>query len=360
MISSENVTIAAKHQEYVRNDLFEAKDLYIDRLLSRSDADIVPEELYWVNTKKRIDITPLESSFKGLANLQRINDLNRINKFFEKVNRSLEYGDYFLINLETMASRKQRILKKFNPLIRWPYYSLDFILKRVFPKWKPTMKIYFWITGGRNRVLSLAEGLGRLSSCGFDIVCYERMGYRTWILARKVSEPAYDMQPTYGPIVKLRRVGKNGKKITVYKLRTMHPYSEYIQDYLFEKNSLQDGGKIRNDFRITSWGRLFRKFWIDEIPMIWNWLKGEMKIVGVRPLSNHYYNLYPDDLKELRANVKPGLIPPFYADMPKELEEIQESERRYLMAYLDRPFATDIRYFFKVVYNILFRGARSR
>ena len=344
----------------LRNDLYSDRDLRTDQIIENADAGIRADDCYWVSSINRDEVTPLDSSFRGLANLHRINDLKRINKYFEKVNQNLERGDYFLINLETMRSRKKRLLKKYNRLIRWPYYSLDFILKRVFPKWTPTMKIYFRITNGRNRVISLAEGLGRLVSCGFEIVHYEKLGHRTWILTKKVSEPVYDMEPTYGPIVKLRRVGKDGKKFNVYKLRTMHPYSEYIQDYLFERNSLQTGGKIKNDFRVTGWGRIFRRFWIDEIPMLWNWLRGEMKMVGVRPLSNHYFGLYPDDIKELRTTVKPGLIPPFYADMPETLDEIVESERRYILAYRKNPIRTDIRYFLKSCYNIIFKSHRSR
>ncbi|NBV31568.1 MAG: hypothetical protein EBR93_03400, partial [Bacteroidetes bacterium] len=102
------------------------------------------------------------------------------------------------------------------------------------------------------------------------------------------------------------------------------------------------------------------KLWIDELPMIYNWLKGEMKLVGVRPLSKQYYNLYPQDIKELRARVKPGLVPPFYADMPGTLEEIVESERMYIQSYLEAPFRTDIRYFFLAFNNIIFKKARSK
>lgn len=69
---------------------------------------------------------------------------------------------------------------------------------------------------------------------------------------------------------------------------TMHPYSEYLQRYVFEKNSLQEGGKIKDDFRVTYWGRIMRKLWIDELPMFINFFKGDLKLVGVRPLSTHY------------------------------------------------------------------------
>jgi hypothetical protein len=69
--------------------------------------------------------------------------------------------------------------------------------------------------------------------------------------------------------------------------------------------------------------------------------------------------LYTDELKEKRTKIKPGLVPPFYADMPKSLEEIMESESRYLDAYNRNPLWTDIRYFFKAFYNIVFKQARS-
>ena len=64
------------------------------------------------------------------------------------------------------------------------------------------------------------------------------------------------------------------------------------------------GGKFKDDFRVTTEGRFFRKFWLDELPMIINIFKGDMKIVGVRPLSSHYFNLYSEELK---ARMLPGI-----------------------------------------------------
>ena len=84
-----------------------------------------------------------------------------------------------------------------------------------------------------------------------------------------------------------------------------------------------------------------------------------MKIIGVRPLSSHYFNLYSEELKQKRIKFKPGLIPPFYADMPKSLEEIMASEMKYLEAFEKHPYLTDIRYFFKAWTNILIKKARS-
>jgi lipopolysaccharide/colanic/teichoic acid biosynthesis glycosyltransferase len=105
-----------------------------------------------------------------------------------------------------------------------------------------------------------------------------------------------------------------------------------------------------------------RKLWIDELPMFINFLKGEIKLVGVRPLSRHYFSLYSPEMQELRTKVKPGLLPPFYYDKqtPKTIEEVQASERRYVEAYLRHPFLTDIRYFFGTISNIIFHGKTSK
>ncbi|MHA7131858.1 sugar transferase [Algoriphagus namhaensis] len=183
---------------------------------------------------------------------------------------------------------------------------------------------------------------------------------RLYFAAKKISEPAFDTSPTYGPLIKLKRVGKNGKVFKVYKLRTMYPYAEYLQDYVYKNNELDLGGKFKDDFRVSPLGRFLRKFWIDELPMFWNLIIGDMKLIGVRPLSKHYFSLYTPEIQEMRTKVKPGLVPPFYADMPKTLEEIMLSEKKYLELYAQKPFQTDISYFFKIFKNILFRGARSK
>ena len=297
--------------------------------------------------------------YKNIVNLKQINQIRRINKFFEAVNHRMQKGGIFVDHVETYKLRKMRALKKYPPGINWVIYTLDFIWRRVFPKLYFLRKIYFMLTAGYNRVLSKAETFGRLYSCGFEIVEEKMINNRQFFVARKIREPFYDTNPTYGPLIKLRRYGKDGKKIGVYKMRTMHAYSEYLQEYIYQQNNLAKGGKFKNDFRITTLGRFMRKFWIDELPMFINLAKGDMKLVGVRPLSKHYFSLLCDELKEKRSNHKPGLIPPFYADMPKTMDEIQNSELRYLEAYEKKPFRTDWVYFWKAMYNIFVKKARS-
>ena len=140
----------------------------------------------------------------------------------------------------------------------------------------------------------------------------------------------------------------------------MHPYSEYLQAYIYQQYGLKESGKFSHDIRITTLGRCMRKNFIDEWPMIINVLAGDMKLVGVRPISKQYLSLYSPELQEKRLHHKPGLLPPFYADMPKTLPEIEASEMRYLTACEERGrHLTDLRYFGKILYNILFKRARS-
>ena len=230
---------------------------------------------------------------------------------------------------------------------------------RVFPKLWLTKNIYFNITKGKGRVLSKAETYGRLYSCGFEILVEEYKNDKIYFTVKKVKDPSYDENPSYGFLIKLKRVGKNNKPIMVYKLRTMRPYSEYLQEYVFSKNDLQEGGKIKDDFRISSHGKFLRKYWLDELPMLYNLLKGEMKLVGVRPLSPHFFSLYTKELQELRTQFKPGFIPPFYVDLPKTMDEIMESEKKYLNLCKKSEFKVDLKYFLLAFKNVLFKGVRS-
>lgn len=299
------------------------------------------------------------ADFQNIVNLRRINDVRRINKFFEAANAKLVDGGCYVGSVDTYWLRKRLILRKTFPPINYIHYFLFFLIKRVMPKLQVTKRIYFFFSRGNDRVLSRAETFGRLYSCGFEVINEQEINERLYYVAQKRGKPAYDYSPTYGPLVKLRRVGKNKKIIYVFKMRTMHPYSEYIQEYLYDRNGTKDGDKIINDFRITTWGKIARKLWFDELPMLINWFKGDLKLVGVRPLSIHKFSIYPEWLQSKRTSTKPGLVPPYYADMPKTQEEFFKSENKYIEAYLRHPFLTDWKYFWKAFYNIVFRNARS-
>jgi len=301
----------------------------------------------------------LKDKYDYIINLHKINDIKKIDSFLDAVNGKLAMDGFFFCCVETKDQRKQRLLRKYPPLLNYFYYSGDFIIKRILPKLKFTRGIYFFLTRGENAVLSRAEALGRISRAGFRIRQESFIGNLLCIEARKINDPISINENVYGPLIALSRIGTGGKMIKVYKLRTMHPYSEFIQNYVYEMHDLMDGGKFKNDFRITSWGAICRKIWLDELPMIINYFRGDLKFVGVRPLSKQYFELYSKEVQKRRIQYKPGLIPPFYADMPADLEAIQVSELKYLDSFDKHPFYTDFRYFWKSWWNILFRKARS-
>jgi hypothetical protein len=295
-----------------------------------------------------------------LINLRKINDMRWVNRYFLEAHGMLVAGGWLVVVAHTIQTHHDWMFQKYPRTLARILYAIDFGVHRVCPKLPWVKQIYFSITKGRDRVLSRAEVLGRLRFCGFEIVAEKEIRNRLYVVAQKGLTPSLNTNPTYGPLVTLRRLGQGGDVLSIYKFRTMHPYSEFIQDYVVKTCGLLPGGKLRDDFRLTEWGQLMRRLWLDELPMLYNLIKGDLQLFGVRPLSAQYFSMYPTDLQALRLKVKPGLVPPFYADMPETFEEICESERRYIQAYLERPVRTQAGYFWRAFVNIVFKGARSK
>jgi len=290
-----------------------------------------------------------------------LNMIRHLDTYLNCASEALEKGGFLTCHARTALLKKEMIFNKYPSPLAEIIYSFHYIWSRVFPKLLFFRKIYFGVTNGRNRTFHRVEIMGRICRAGFDIV---EIGFRDGdfcVLAQKVRDPIWNDNPSCGPLIKLNRVGYKGKMIGVYKLRTMYSYSEYLQPYMLTHEGLREGGKFANDYRVNSWGNLFRKTWIDEIPMLLNVLIGQMKLVGVRPLSKHYFSLYSPEMQELHIKVKPGLLPPFYYEKntPKTIEEVQESERRYIESYLKAPLRTDWRYFWGTMRNILVKKKRS-
>lgn len=358
-LECKNEEIDPERQRLVKESILSR---YSQQILNfiETNVSVYSEKTLVLYTQEVLNVQVQPSGmYNNVVNLSNVNNHRFVNKFFEAVNSKIPLGGIYICMAETQEQRKKRLLKKYPPVLNRVYYFFDFVFKRLFPKFKLTKRLYFFLTRGQNRVISLAELLGRLYSCGFSVLADVEIEGITFVVSQKIGEPSYDMEPTYGPLIMLKRVGKKGKIIKVFKFRTMHPYSEYLQEYIYNHYNLQDGGKFKNDFRVTTMGKFMRKLWIDEWPMFLNVFKGEMKIVGVRPLSRHYFSLYSKEMQDRRIKYKPGLVPPFYVDNPKTIDEIMDSERRYFDACDKHPFFTDIRYFFLSFYNIVFRKLRS-
>jgi lipopolysaccharide/colanic/teichoic acid biosynthesis glycosyltransferase len=309
------------------------------------------------------DITKLPSSINNFSIIQiegLMNNIRYINKLLEKINLNINDGTYIIGSFETFKSRRNRIIYYKIPILRYVYMLIEFLLLRVTPKINGINKLYFYLTKGRNRLLSKAEMLGRLVCCGFEIIGTRKIKGIDYFIVKRKNDPTFDMKASYGPIFGMQRIGKGGKIFKVYKFRTMHPYSEYLQDYILKINGYAKSGKPANDFRLTPWGKVFRKYWIDELPQLFNILKGDMKLVGVRPVSKRYFEDIPKELQILRITQKPGCIPPYVSlNRGGDVYSVQTAEKEYLLEKLKNPLSTDTKYFFKAIFNILIRKKRS-
>jgi len=137
-----------------------------------------------------------------------------------------------------------------------------------------------------------------------------------------------------GPVLyRSRRVGKKGCPFTCYKLRTMQANAEEMKDSLRHRNERQGPFfKIKDDPRITRLGKFLRKYSLDEVPQLWNVLKGEMSLVGPRPHPLDDFEQYTLD-HLCRLDVKPGITglwqvqarlnPSFETNMQLDLEYIK-------------------------------------
>lgn len=113
--------------------------------------------------------------------------------------------------------------------------------------------------------------------------------------------------PGASPIYTQYRVGKNGRVFKFYKLRSMVPEADQMLDSLLDQNEMEGPAfKISNDPRITRVGRVIRKTCIDELPQLWNILKGDMSFVGPRPPLPREVEQY-NDYQRNRLSVVPGL-----------------------------------------------------
>ncbi len=159
--------------------------------------------------------------------------------------------------------------------------------------------------------------------------------------------------PGAGPFFVQDRVGRNGKIFRFIKLRTMKPGAESMLDSLLDQNEMEGPVfKIKNDPRITRVGKILRKTSIDELPQLFNVLKGDMSIVGPRPAIPREVEQYTAYQLQ-RLYVTPGLtcywqIQPRRNDL--SFDEWVELDLKYIR---ERSFVTDWKIIFKTFGAVL-------
>ncbi len=148
------------------------------------------------------------------------------------------------------------------------------------------------------------------------------------------------------------RNGLDGKVFRMYKFRSMCRDAEKIHHSLLAQNELDGPAfKMKNDPRLTKVGKFIRKTSIDELPQFFNILKGEMSIVGPRPLPT-YETAELNEYQKQRMSVKPGLTCYWQCcgrnDIP--FEEWMEMDMRYIE---DESMLTDARIIMKTVVSVI-------
>jgi len=302
----------------------------------------------------------------------RLNNVVRLNNTLRSMVENLILGGYLIVNYTPMEIELEK-LKKESSKISYPFkYTLNCIIYRWLLKITWLSKLYFSkpfafidsfrekYTSGKRRYLSRAEIWGRLVYFGLEIIEETTDDGTAYVIAKKITEPSKNKIPTYHTVVTLEKVGLFGSIIRLHKIRSMYPFSEFLQKDLYKKNGLTNTGKFKNDFRLTDYGPFIRKYWIDEIPGIIDWLRGDIKLVGMRATSPHYLSLYPKDVIRKYMQVKPGLIPPIFDEKTTGFDQIVEIENRYLERYLGNPIKTDIEYFWYTFRDIFIRKVRSK
>lgn len=163
-----------------------------------------------------------------------------------------------------------------------------------------------------------------------------------------------------GPVFfKHKRIGKNGQELYIYKFRTMVTNAEELLKTLTkeQREEYERNYKLENDFRITKIGNILRKTSLDELPQLINIIKGDMSLIGPRPVVEEELKKYGRN-KDKFLSITPGLTGWWACSGRSNItyEERMELE----LYYVDNcSFLLDIKCFFKTIIAVLKRkGAK--
>ena len=124
------------------------------------------------------------------------------------------------------------------------------------------------------------------------------------------------------------RVGCNGKRFKIIKFRTMNPNAEQELDILLKdpqiKEEWEKTFKLKNDPRITRIGKILRRTSLDELPQFFNVLKGDMSVVGPRPVTEEELKRYYGEKAKIYKSIKPGITGYWQVMKRSDVEDYKE------------------------------------
>lgn len=160
------------------------------------------------------------------------------------------------------------------------------------------------------------------------------------------------------------REGKGGKKFRMYKIRTMKTntsdeFERHIMNVREAKEEWERRFKLKNDPRVIPViGNFLRSSSIDELPQFWNVIRGEMSIVGPRPLPFYHLEKFGENFRSLRRTVKPG-VTGLWQVVARENDDVAVMEALDREYIAKRSFWYDMGILFKTPFHVLFRKGRS-
>ena len=175
-----------------------------------------------------------------------------------------------------------------------------------------------------------------------------------------------------GPILfRQIRIGQNGKRFTLYKIRSMHTDAEKQKQELMEQNKVSDGMMFKLDWdpriignrivdgkQVTGIGEFIRKTSLDEFPQFFNVLKGDMSLVGTRPPTEDEWEKYKYHHRA-RLAIKPGLTGMWQVSGRSEITDFEEVVKLDTQYINNWSFMLDVKILFKTVKTVLSRyGAK--
>jgi exopolysaccharide biosynthesis polyprenyl glycosylphosphotransferase len=163
-------------------------------------------------------------------------------------------------------------------------------------------------------------------ACGLVLVTLPLMGLVAAAIAATSGRPV---------IFRQTRVGKDGSPFTMYKFRTMHRAAEARTGPVLA---------VENDPRVTALGRILRATRLDELPQLWNVLRGDMSFVGPRPERPEFVRRYDGEIQGYRERfkVRPGLTG--YAQVNGDYHSSPTTKLKYDLAYMyNRSFWLDLK-----------------
>lgn len=195
----------------------------------------------------------------------------------------------------------------------------------------------------------------------FDII-FSIIGILIFLIVAIVVKLCYMCSGDFKSIIYIhKRVGKNGKNFDMYKFRTMVYNSKEILNELLKDPKIakewNENFKLDNDPRITKIGKVLRKTSVDELPQFLNILKGDMSLIGPRPLVDEEVKLYKGNKAKL-LSVRPGLTGYWACNGRSNCTPLER--RKLELYYVDNcSILLDIKIFFMTIVKVLKRdGAK--